>query len=310
MTRRKRSGSYRKSFFKASELEVFWNTFHSEVKSIQASWLNKKISSAELVAAVLLKIWQWSRPNSWSNGPYLNDIIFENILASESPLKTWQNLQLRGIPAGVNEILCYWHVHPELLNLTFDIPSPLDVLRLQCEGKRCVSLLIRNKESFLSGGDHRDSFSFALHDLIHAVHFFSNPEHKKQQVFIAKLMLEILSLELVKDTMLSNPVLEHELYYLASDMNTHWIHSLKCLKSALRRANLSLRFTANNNTFSLQENWDKLNTPAESEAMRIKFEETLYHIIDDLLFLSKKFPLNIEIRPLNPRPYSSRCLDL
>ena len=286
---RQRQGAYRQSFFNPDEMRQFWLEHHLTLKSWRADFERGQLSEAELVGAFLLKVWHWARPKSWSNGPRALR-TGEAVVPTDSPLKQIQQLRLRGLPPEFADILLDWHAGKIPLTLYFSIPEAQDVLFSQTKGARCVSLLINDEEQFVAGGEHRDSFSFALHDLIHASHFFADPVHYQRQVFFSRLMQSLHEHPELGRLKTTHPQFAGDLDYLTSDMNTHWIHSFKCLKSLFIRAGagdfpleaevnrfLKMRDPETQANFSMH--WKNLNTQDETEATR----HDLHQLLENLL---------------------------
>ncbi|MFN7728023.1 MAG: hypothetical protein ACK5P7_02580 [Bdellovibrio sp.] len=289
---RQRQGAYRQSFFKPEDMRQFWQQHHLKLKALRSDFERGLLSEAELVGAFLLQVWHWARPKSWSNGPRAQR-AGEALVPQTSPLWSVQQLRMRGLPPEFADILIGWHFGQIPLTLYFSIPDADHVLLSQTQGARCVSLLIQDEEQFIAGGEHRDSFSFALHDLIHASHFFGDPSHYRRQVFFSRLMQSLNEhpeLGRLKNT---HPKFAGDLDYLTSDMNTHWIHSLKCLKSLFTREDvghfpletevqrfLALQDHKSRVRFSLY--WNNLNTQDECEATRQDLHQLLENLLREL----------------------------
>jgi hypothetical protein len=108
------------------------------------------------------------------------------------------------------------------------IPGPLEVLTLQSQGKRCVSALYdENQISQLILGK-KDYLDFFLHDLEHAYKFYHNNQFYQGQVGFYKLLLQAMTENLFSEVMASN--LKDSFEYVISDMNSHPVHLMKCLK--------------------------------------------------------------------------------
>lgn len=118
------------------------------------------------------------------------------------------------------EILCYE-------------PEPLELLKLQIEGKRILTFNPNVEEwPHLKYGE-RDPLSFWLHDLIHAEHFFSDPQDRQGQIGFYRLIHEILTHKIL-DTILLNDEFNKSFSYLMSDMNAHPLHLVKTLRAYLK----------------------------------------------------------------------------
>src|SRR5262249_1432541 len=147
------------------------------------------------------------------------------------------------------------------------------------EGARCVSALLQSREQFVHGTPERDSFSFMLHDLIHASHFFRDENHSKKQIFFCRWMRVFSGYEPVDERIRSGKLLKKSFEYLIRDMNRDWIHSIKCLKSIMpvefhplcvESLDEFLGFSS-----GINASWEKLNSPEENEETRTDLDRTL-----------------------------------
>ena len=308
---RKRQGSYQKSFFNEAQLREWLPALTPHFELAKINLAQGRWTSAEFTASFLLCIWKTARPRQWQNGPRPMDSD-EIKISKESPLFEIQNIFLRGIPPQTHDLLMAWHQGRVPLSLHLDIPSSTEVLNAQCQGQRCVSVLIESETQFLLGGEDRDSFSFALHDLIHASHFYQEEKHFNKQVFFSRWMQNFIQAPLVQEKFESDAHFKNALDYLISDMNTHWIHAVKCLKSLLTPlpqlipfSHQALAKTCLSSCFSMNEYlplWNQLNTPQESEFLR----EHLDHYLGT--FLSVALKDLKESRKLPPNSYISSYL--
>lgn len=118
------------------------------------------------------------------------------------------------------EVLCYE-------------PEPLELLQFQIQGKRILTFNPNVEEwPHLKYGE-RDPLSFWLHDLIHAEHFFSDPQDRAGQIGFYRLIHEILTHKIL-DTILSNNEFNIAFSYLMSDMNAHPLHLVKTLRAYIK----------------------------------------------------------------------------
>ncbi len=118
------------------------------------------------------------------------------------------------------EILCYE-------------PEPLELLKFQIEGKRILTFNPNVEEwPHLKYGE-RDPLSFWLHDLIHAEHFFADPQDRQGQIGFYRLIHEILTNKIL-ETLLLNDEFNKSFSYLMSDMNAHPLHLVKTLRAYIK----------------------------------------------------------------------------
>jgi hypothetical protein len=143
-----------------------------------------------------------------------------------------ERYQFRGVPCNVPDALIQWLRGAWPLLLREDIPSPLDVLRMQARGTRAVTAITawpRAREPVLNKSD---AFAFFLHDLEHAYKFCHSPAlYAGQREFFT-------SLEVAFDGGVFAPYFDDDdfvtrFHYLMSDMNTHPEHSRQYLRAIL-----------------------------------------------------------------------------
>ena len=143
-----------------------------------------------------------------------------------------EHYQFRGVIGNVPAALVQWLRGAWPLILREDIPSPLDVLRMQARGTRAVTLITawpRVREPVLTKSD---AFAFFRHDLEHAYKFYHWPAlYAGQCGFFARL-------EAAFDRGVFAPYFDDaefvaRFHYLMSDMNTHPEHSRQYLRAIL-----------------------------------------------------------------------------
>ena len=147
----------------------------------------------------------------------------------------------RDTPRSVWQSLHFWKRNPENLLLYFNIPTPVEILKMQMQGKRCVSVFC-HKESLDCIYEHqRDAYLFTVHDLEHAWKFFSIQESHLLQIQWAKFLHKTF-FQGSRGSFI-NPKLQNNLDYLISDMNTHPWHAFLTLKNLfLQNFKLSLGY--------------------------------------------------------------------
>ena len=279
---RVRAGAYKKSFFTSEDLAPLVADLWPDFETAKTRFASSEMSAAELTAQFLLGIWRSARPVRWHNGQRPRPESEHTVVLSPA-LEILQTKRLRGIPPEAIDVLLKWHHEVLPLDLTFKIPSAQEVIEAQCRGRRCVSVLIESPEQFLAGGEDRDSFSFALHDLIHASHFYRDPEHFERQVFFSKWMLIFSQQTQTRFHWSQDPEFAGALEYLVADMNTHWVHSVKCLKSIVRgQAAIEaecldslLSMLGTEPPENLARAWSQLNSPFEAEVLHHEWDRLL-----------------------------------
>lgn len=142
------------------------------------------------------------------------------------------NYQFLGVIPNVTEALCAWLRREWDLQLYERIPSPLEVLSMQTEGRRPITVLSefpRLRQPVLS---KPNAYAFMIHDLEHAWKFHHDPQlHQSQIAFFAALHAAIE--RGLFASRLNDRVFAEKFDYLMSDMNTHPAHSRQYLKAIL-----------------------------------------------------------------------------
>jgi len=143
-----------------------------------------------------------------------------------------ERYQFRAVGNPVPGALAAWLRDRWPLEVREDVPAALEVLRMQAQGRRLVTIITdwpRASEPVLS---RPDAFAFFLHDLEHAWKFCHSPElYAGQRDFFARLE-EALDRG-VFATCLDDAGFRDRFHYLASDMNTHPEHSRQYLRAIL-----------------------------------------------------------------------------
>ena len=137
-----------------------------------------------------------------------------------------------GVSSTVAAALCAWLKGQWSLTLCERIPSPEEVLSMQAEGFRPVTILSDPSRMLRPVLHKPNAFAFLLHDLEHAYRFFHDPElHAGQRRFFIELRYTIGQGSFRQHR--ADPTFEKKLHYLMSDMNTHVMHSLQFLRAIL-----------------------------------------------------------------------------
>ncbi len=180
---------------------------------------------------------------------HIPDPIFQEKFAYPlSQLNSQKNLfyfldhwRWRDTPQSVWQSLLFWKKYPENLLLHFDLPTPIEILKMQMQGKRCVSVFCHKEALESMYEHHRDAYLFTVHDLEHAWKFFSLQESHRQQIQWAKFLYKTFFNR--SGDNFFDPKLQGSLNYLISDMNTHPWHAFLTLKNLfLQNYKLSLGY--------------------------------------------------------------------
>jgi hypothetical protein len=143
-----------------------------------------------------------------------------------------ERYNLRTVSRRVNLALVGWLRGSWPLSLCEQVPSTRDVLRMQIEGTRPVTVIAEHPRLLQPVEDKADAFAFVCHDLEHAWQFFHDRErHLAQRRFAAELECAIE--RGVFAPYVADPLFASKFDYLAAEMNTHVAHSLQYLRAIL-----------------------------------------------------------------------------
>lgn len=170
-------------------------------------------------------------------------------------------LNFKGLPKKMNMALTHWLQGNWPLKLFFHIPNAREILEMQKQGSRCVTVLTSKKSLATHILGKRDTLSFVIHDLEHAVNFYQEEHLKDGQIgfyhFVDSLLKETWMQELLASN--NNEELHHHLDYVIADMNAYSVHLTRYLYGILKRFHASSE--------ELEKNWkiflQNLNAPEE-----------------------------------------------
>lgn len=229
----------------------------STIQKALKLWQDKKIHDWEWVSLYVFILSAFRRPSDFWGGPH-NEVFAQNVAGHLSmsdvrglfsnPGRTLLKIpsgenffalfcqrSLRSIPLSVQKSLALWS-QKDVLRLCEYIPSPEEVMRLQSLGLRCVSVLTDplQMKTFVEEG--RDVLGFVVHDLIHADHFFADPQQAKAQIKFSNYLEKLHGLPQIQERLRADIEFMGEWHYLISDMNSVPLHLFKTLKAILLAA--------------------------------------------------------------------------
>jgi hypothetical protein len=150
------------------------------------------------------------------------------------------NIKHNKLGYSVNTSMVQWSLGNRPFVVMSIIPSPLEVLQQQANGKRVVTLFLTQSELavvhtsqllYMRGfpSHSRDAFEFTLHDLQHMEHFCDKDSHFEQRGFFMS-MLQIGNGS-PRDFFCTSHGLDclfwHQLEYVLSDMNCFAPHLMQ-----------------------------------------------------------------------------------
>jgi hypothetical protein len=147
-------------------------------------------------------------------------------------LRFFERYQFLGIIDNVPVALAAWLRNEWPLTLYEHIPTPVEVLVMQVEGTRPVTVLSAWPRMLAPVLSKPNAFAFMTHDLEHAWKFFHNPSMHRQQRDFFRLLSDFLENGRF-DRYLNDPAFVVKFDYLSSDMNTHVMHASQFLRAIL-----------------------------------------------------------------------------
>ncbi len=253
-----RKRGYKKNFLTPIQCPAFSQYITEKMTPFWKKWDEGLISSAELTAHFIEESIQFIQPSNWASRRR------NPSLAGQRPCLQFG---FRGIPESAHQSLEAWLFQKYPLVLFVEVPDVQTVLKLQSEGKRCVSV-IRDPQlinHYILG--ERDAFSFTIHDLIHADHFFSDPRQMYIQIGFSRFMKVLAETSMIQQALHSNLRFNEQFEYAASDMNSHGAHLCKYLKAILQQHGLFDQVADIlpwNYQKIWQEHFERLSTPQEN----------------------------------------------
>lgn len=152
-------------------------------------------------------------------------------------IRYFERYSFLGVIPNVCTALHAWLHGRWPLTLCEHVPSPEEMLRMQVQGSRAVTILSEYPRLLQPVLKKPSAFAFMVHDLEHAYKFFYDPDlHEGQKGFFSRV-LNLIERGLFDDCM-RDPVFVEKFNYLISDMNTHVMHSLQFLRAILIECHL------------------------------------------------------------------------
>lgn len=136
------------------------------------------------------------------------------------------------IPGGILSAVRGWMQGSHQLLLELDPITPYQMLDLQSQGRRVVTLSLGKAMQGELVDGRRDSFEFLLHDLIHADLMFVDPHMLSAQIDFFKSLKKIFDQGLLHEELLRDIEFKTSFEYLISDMNSHPLHMAHLLKAS------------------------------------------------------------------------------
>lgn len=211
-------------------------------------WRSGTLTAAAYAAAYFV-VWRIARHGSCfaarrskrdprpDAGTWLAHLESPGVQVHEQLCVWLETAQFRGVAGAVVEALSAWLRGAYDLQLRLEIPDPLEVLRLQAQGSRPVTLIPDPDRALRPVLSKADGDAFLIHDLEHAFRFFHDPRlHAGQRRWFGYLLRAVEAG--LFESLRADPVFAGQFDYLISDMNTHPLHGLRYLTAVLIEAQL------------------------------------------------------------------------
>lgn len=152
-------------------------------------------------------------------------------------LNYFERYQFLGVIGNVPLALAAWLREEWPITLCEHIPSPVEVLKMQVEGNRPVTVLTAWPRMQAPVLNKPNAFAFMVHDLEHAWKFYHCPSmHRQQREFFRLLSITLENGHF--DDYLRDPAFVAKFDYLSSDMNTHVMHASQFLRAIMMEFHL------------------------------------------------------------------------
>ena len=250
-----RSGSYKKVLFSSEDLKELSQNDLIPLMELVKVYESKKLSDCDFTTLYLLFFIRLKSPVNYiqqKNKKFTFDPDHKKLLQlipDSFQLSPWEkeklaqisgpdlflNFNLKGIPLSVNRAMFNWYQKNWNIVLSFSVPTSDELLILQAQNSRVLTLIVDPKKIAKLILGVRDALSFALHDLMHADQFFNNPISQKGQLGFYNFILEFQKNEKLKILKINNSIFQNDYEYVISDMNAYIIHLLKSLKSCFTK---------------------------------------------------------------------------
>ncbi len=178
------------------------------------------------------------KSNEINSLPILLQSIFPKIEKSTTIFDYLLNKRFIKLPGEIKDCLVNWALGVYPIQLIHEVLLPIEVLNLQADGKRIVTLSFKDS---LSGDlviGNRDALEFVLHDISHAHTFFYsyyNPLGQRSFFSFLKNHIKLL------DSYRIDEVFQKKLDYLLSDMNSHPEHLKSYFRAILKESKNRIR---------------------------------------------------------------------
>lgn len=268
-----RSGSFKEKLLPLSALEIESKILAPKFNLLRELHADNHLSDAETVALYLI-IYQNQRIlKNGFQGKILRSEIDQKTLAeydtkikellpftflekySDYSLVEIFQLNFKGLPRRMNTAMMNWLSSKWPLVLYYTIPTPLELLTLQLQSKRCVTLITEEKRIAKYILSKRDALSFCIHDLEHAVNFYQNQKVYLGQMGFYQFLTALFEIPEVMNCYQQDEIFQQELDYVIADMNAYSVHLLKYTKGILKMGLMRANYNENDFFLFVENIW-------------------------------------------------------
>ena len=154
--------------------------FEASYQEALLAFQDGTLSGPELVSCYLIEKTKKRAGSIWKQGKRAASLA--HVPSPSLDLLAAQRLYK--IPEPAAQALCAWSLGLRRVDLLFTVPTPLEILTLQAQGKRCVSLIADT----LIPKNYEDGADFICHDLCHLEKFYDPKQYKAQLGFFSMLL--------------------------------------------------------------------------------------------------------------------------
>lgn len=190
-------------------------------------WLQEKCSDEQMALAFFIHCHLKKYPNRKLEAQLMQEDVDLKVVFKQFVFKKVKSKALHALKAWVDGL---WQ-----FKLITKIISPYEVLRLQAQGIRPVTMKIQDELSPILHKE--DSLEFFLHDLEHGYMFFFDKELKIMQLDFFRKVEQSIAENWWSDY-LGDKEFEERFHYLISDMNTHQEHYRAYLNSLVKEQDI------------------------------------------------------------------------
>jgi len=226
-----RQRRFRRFLFSEAELSAHAPELEAALTPVRDLWRRQSVSEPEIAALYIKRFLSVLRPRDYRGGPH-GEILTSTPHALSPTVGEFAFLSFRSVPLAVNRALVAWSEGRAALEIFDHVPDAMTILQRQSQGRRVVTCIFEPKLLSRHVEDARDPLGFALHDLIHADHFFRFRDwFEGQKDFYQRTLARLEQGDFAH--ILNDEKKARRFEYVIADMNSHPAHLEDCLSSII-----------------------------------------------------------------------------